>query len=124
MRDGAAGAGLSDVEAKVHHVALADHVFLAFEPKFARLASAGLSASGEIVGEGDDFRTDEATLEVRVNDPGGLRRGGAGAHGPRTHLLGPRSEESLQSEQTVGCTDHAVESRLLELQFGEKLCAV
>ena len=50
---------------------------------------------------GDDLGADEAALEVGVDHAGGLRRGGAGAHGPGAHFLRAGGEIGLQPEQLV-----------------------
>ncbi len=52
-------------------------VVLAFEPHLAGVARAGLAAVSDIIVVGDGFGTDEAVLEIGVDDAGRLRRLGA-----------------------------------------------
>ena len=58
----------------MHHVAVGDHVVLAFEPQLAGVARAGLAAERDVVVIGDGLGADEAALEIGVDDAGRLRR--------------------------------------------------
>src|SRR5262245_29566472 len=89
----------SNVESKMHDVAVRDHVFLAFEAPFARIFRALFAVVGDEVIVADDLGTNESLFEVGVNDPGGLRRLGADRDRPRTRLLGAGSEVGMQLEQ-------------------------
>ena len=62
---------------EMQHVAVGDHVVLAFEPQLAGIARAGLAAAGDIVVIADGFGADEAALEIGMDDAGRLRRLGA-----------------------------------------------
>src|SRR6187402_2170902 len=114
----------SDVEAEVQHVAFLHQVFLAFQPQAAGFLGALLALELDEVVEGDRFGTDEAALEVGVDDGGGLRRGGARADLPGAHFLLTRGEVGLQAEQAVAGTNDAVEARLVEAEILEEFVAV
>ena len=58
----------------MHHVAVLDDVILAFEAELAGIARAGFAVTRHIIVIGDGFGTDEAVLEIGVDDAGGLRR--------------------------------------------------
>src|SRR5690348_2441908 len=102
-----------DVEAEVHHVAVLHDVVLALEAHLARFLRLHLAAEPHVVVVRDDFGTNEALLEVGVDDARGLRRGRALAHGPRAHFLRARREVGLQAEQRERRADEAIEPRLL-----------
>ena len=59
-------------EAEMQNVAVGDHIVLAFEPEFARLARAGLAAIGYIVVIGNGLGPDESLFEIRMDDAGRL----------------------------------------------------
>jgi hypothetical protein len=63
----------SDVEQEVQHVAILDHVFLAFGAHLAGFLGAGFALVLDEVVKGDGLGADEAAFEVGVDD-GGLRR--------------------------------------------------
>src|SRR5579859_2012348 len=110
----------SHVEPEMHHIALAHDVLLPFEPELPRFLRARLALVGNVVVVGDDLGADEAVLEVGVNHAGGLGRRGALLHGPGARFLRSGGKVSLQSEERVAGADHAIESRLLELQLLQK----
>src|SRR4029077_2733067 len=112
------------VEPEVYDVALLHQVFLALQAQLAGVARTGFAPAGEVVREGDDFGADEATFEVGMDDSRRLRRRRPDAHRPGAHFLGACGEESLQTEQAVGRTDHTVQPRLLQTQLGEKFAAL
>src|SRR5436309_1679810 len=89
----------SDVEAEVHHVAVADLVLLAFRAQLAGFARAGLAAEAYVVAEGDGLGADEALLEIGVDDAGGFGRAGADGDGPGAGFLGSGGEVGLQPEK-------------------------
>src|SRR5580704_17842897 len=91
----------SDVEPKVHHVALAHDVLLALEPQPARLFGADLAFVRHEILVTDDLGADEPVLEVGVNDARGLRGSCTDAHCPCAYFLGARREISLQPEERV-----------------------
>src|SRR5689334_14418987 len=99
---------------EVNHVAVSDDVFLALEAHLAGFLRALLAAAGHVVGIGDDLGADEAALEVRVDDAGGLRRGIALVDRPGPDFLGARGEVGLQAEDAVAGADQAIEARLLQ----------
>src|SRR5580658_4831842 len=111
MRTGALVAGISigflrresdaglHVESKVHHIALFDDVFLAFQAQLSGLLRACLALEFDEVIVGNYFGANEAALEIGVDDARRLRRRGARMHRPRTHFFGAGSEISLQAQQ-------------------------
>ncbi len=71
----------------MHHVAVGDHILLAFEAKAAGIASACLSPIGDIIVIGDGFGANEAAFEIAMDDRSRLRRLGAAGNGPGARLL-------------------------------------
>ena len=108
----------------MHHVAVGDHIVLAFEPHLAGIARAGLAAERHIVVVGDGLGADEAALEVGVDDAGRLRRAGAARHGPGPRLLRTGGEIGDEVEQRVAGADQPVEAGLGEADRGEILGAL
>src|SRR5579862_3338688 len=74
-------------KAEMHHVAILDDVILALEAELAGLARAGLALARDIVVVGDGLGTDEALLEIGVDDARRLRRAGAHRNRPGARLL-------------------------------------
>src|SRR5436190_19916402 len=109
-----------DVEAKMDHVAVAHDVVLAFDPELAGLLRALLAAARDVVVIADDLGADEAALEIGVDNPRRLRRGGAGANRPGTRFLRAGGEVGLQAEQAVRGADHAGEPGFLHAHVVEK----
>src|SRR3990167_11031477 len=110
----AAGAALvtdqvrSDVEQEVQHVAVLDHVLLAFRTHLAGLFRACFTLVLDEVLEGDGLGADEAPLEIGVDDAGGLGGRVTDADGPGAHFLDPGREVGLQAQQLEAGTDEAV----------------
>ena len=67
------GTNILGIEPEMHHVAVGDDVFLAFQPQLAGVAGAGFAAERDVVVIGDGLGADEALLEIGVDDAG--RRG-------------------------------------------------
>src|ERR1041384_6527006 len=65
---------VSVVEPEMQHVAVGDDIILAFQAELTGFTRAGFAFARDIVGIGDGFRTNEALLEIGVNDTSGLRR--------------------------------------------------
>ena len=61
----------------MHHVAVGDHVVLAFQPQLAGVAAPASPPLAMIIVIGDGLGADEAVLEIGVDDAGRLRRLGA-----------------------------------------------
>src|SRR5829696_2197713 len=89
------------VEAELHDVAVGDLVVLALDAHLADLAGLGPRADGDQLLPVDHLGPDEAALEVRVDDPGALRRLPTGAERPRPALLLAGGEERAQAQQVV-----------------------
>src|SRR6476661_4197926 len=83
----------SQIEAEMHDVAVLDDVFRTFEPHLAGILGALLAAAGDEILIGDGLGADEALLEIRVDDAGGLRRLAAPRNRPRLRLLRTDGEE-------------------------------
>src|ERR1700689_5509071 len=101
-----------DIEAEMHHVALAHDVLLALEPQSPRLFGAVFALVCDEIVVADDLGANEPVLEVGMDDARRLRRGRADAHRPCAYFLGTRREISLQPEKRVARADDAVQSRL------------
>src|SRR3954467_2647544 len=108
-----------DVEAELHHVAVAHDVVLALDPRLAGGAGGGHGAGGDEVVVADDLGLDEAALEVGVDDAGGFRRGGTPADRPGPRLLGPCGKESLQAECLEADAGEAIETGFVLAVFAE-----
>src|SRR6478736_5171315 len=116
----ASGSTALNVETKMHDVAVADDVVLAFEPHFSSLFCALLALAGEKVIIGDDFGPDKAFFEIGVDHAGSLGRGAAAMYRPGTDLLRPGGEVGLEAEQLVAGVDQAVEPGFGESHVGEE----
>ena len=86
----------------MHHVAVGDHVLLAFEPEFPGFAGAGLTAELDVVIVGDGFGADEAAFEVGVDHAGSLRSLGAARHRPGSGFLGASGEIGDEADPAKG----------------------
>src|SRR5208337_1901633 len=98
----------------MQHVAVGDDIFLAFEPEFARLASARLAVAGDIIVIGDGLGADKTFFEIAMDDARRRRRLRAGLNGPSASFLRADSEIGDQVQQAVAGADDAVEARLVE----------
>ena len=79
-------------EPEVHHVAVGDHIVLAFQPHLAGIARAGFAAEGHVVVIGNGLGADEAALEVGVDHRRRLRRFRSPRYRPGGGLLRARGE--------------------------------
>ena len=70
------------------------HVLLALDPDLALVAAGLFGTQRHIVVVLDDFGTDEAPLEIGVDDTGGLGRFHAPAESPGTALVGTGREKT------------------------------
>src|SRR5690606_9216819 len=104
----------SDIETEMQDIAFLDDVILAFQAQPTRFLGTRLATILDEVVIGDGFSTNEATLEVGVDDRSRLRRGCADTDLPGTDFLHPGGEIGLQAEQLVTGADHAVQARLVE----------
>ena len=57
----------------MHHVAVGDDVFLAFQTQFSAVAGAGFAAERNVVGIGDGLGANESFFKIGVNDASGRR---------------------------------------------------
>ena len=80
----------------MHHIALADKIFLALETQLAGLFGSCLPLTCEKIVVRDDLCPDEPAFEISVYDPSSLRRGRAPHHCPGPHLFHARREIRLQ----------------------------
>src|ERR1043166_3744883 len=109
---------------EMHHVAVGDHVVLAFEPHLAGVARAGLAAGRYIVVICDGLGADEAALEVGVDRARGLRRACAARHRPGARFLRAGGGERHEMQQAVAGADQAIETGLLQPDVGEEMLAL
>src|ERR1700733_9744042 len=112
------------VEPEMHHVAVGDDVFLAFQTQLSSVARAGLATERHVIGVSNRFGANEALLEIRMNDAGGRRRLGAAMDCPGTRLLRPDREISDEVEQLVAGADQAIEAGLFKTQRIEEILAL
>src|SRR2546428_585494 len=92
-------------------------------PLTASLSSLLRALSAAAGGEGVVRRAlgpGEAALEVGVDRPSRLRRGGPRRNGPGAHLLRTGGKVGVQPEQLVRGADHAVEPRLVHAHVLEE----
>ena len=75
------------VEQKVHDVAVAHRVILAFHTQGACGPAGGFGLVSHVVVKADDLGPDKALFKVGMDNPGGLRRFPAAAEGPGPHLF-------------------------------------
>src|SRR3954471_19768627 len=88
-----------DVEAELHDVAVRHDVVLALDADPAAGLRLGHRAGLDEIRERHDLRLDEASLEVGMDDTGGLGGGGATADRPGARLLRTSSEIRLQAQR-------------------------
>ena len=89
-----------DVEAKVHHVAVAHDVVLALDGNLAGLAALCLAAVAYEIVPPDDLGTDEPFLEIGVDLTGRARRGGSPGDRPSVNFgvsCGEKCDEPSRS---------------------------
>src|SRR5207253_6490706 len=72
----------------------------------------------------DLLGADEATLHVRVDDPGRLRGAGPTPDFPRSALVLTGGEKRDQVEGLIRGGHHTVETRLLHSEFGQQLLEI
>ena len=109
-------AGL-DVKQEVDDVAVLHDILLALGADLALGLGGGHGADGLQILEGDDFGTDEATLEVGVDLTGGLGSLGATLDGPGTALISTGGQEAAQTQQCVAGLDQTVQTGLGDAQL-------
>src|SRR5271165_348388 len=85
-------------EPEMHHVAIRYGVSLSFEAHLARITCADLTPKLHEVVVGNGLGADEAALEIRVDDGGGLRRLGPACDRPRRGFLRTGGEIGDQIE--------------------------
>ena len=112
---------ISDIEAEVHDVAVAHHVFLTFDSHFTGLAHGGFATECHIVIVFYHLGTNETFLEVGVDYTCAFRGFGATTESPRTHFVGTGGEVGLKIEKRIGSTDETRDARFSQTDFCEKL---
>ena len=98
----------------MHDVSVLYHIVFAFDPHFACLAYSSFGAVADVVVILDYLGTDEALLEIRVDDTCTLRCLPSASEGPGLHLHLAGRDERLQGEQVVDGLDEAVAAALRE----------
>src|ERR1700722_18583899 len=114
----------SDIESEMHDIAFAHDVFLAFKTHLAGVARARLAFASNVISKANDLGPDEAVLEIRMDDTGGLRRGGPRTDSPGANLLGTRGEIGLQAKQSVGGANDAIKAGLLKTERCQEFGAI
>ncbi len=108
----------------MHHVAVGDDIFLAFQPQLAGIAGADLAAERDVIGVGDGFGANKSLFEIGVDDARRGRRLGTAVDGPGAGFLRPDGEIGDEVQKLIAGTDQPVEPGLLESQRVEKLAAL
>jgi hypothetical protein len=96
---------LLHVEQKVQHIAILNHIFLAFGAHFAGFFGARFALVSDEIIKAYCLRADEAFFKIGMDHAGGLRCGVTGMDGPGANFLDAGGEISLQAEQLVGGAD-------------------
>ena len=104
----------------MHYVAVLDDVVLAFDAHLAGRAAGGFGLERDEIVVLDDLRTDEAALEVGVDDACRAGRFVALMDGPCTAFVCACGEEGLQAEQVICALDEADDTRLFQAHFFEE----
>src|SRR6266849_778444 len=96
-------------------------VLLPFQLDAPAFARRGQAPRGQQIVPADDFRFDEAALEIGVDSAGGLQRGGAAADRPCAALRLSAGVKRNQAEQLIGGVDQPVEAGFLQAVGGQQL---
>ena len=102
----------------MHHIAVLDDVFLAFEAHLARFLGALFAVIGDEILIADHFGADEAFFKIGMNDTGCLRRGIAFVDGPGADFFDTGGEVGLQSEQFITRAHQTIQPGFFEVQVG------
>src|SRR5260370_42670886 len=108
----------------MHDVAVGHAISLSLEAHLTRVTGTALAAERHIVIVGDGLGADEAALEIRMYDGGGLRRLGPARDRPRCRLLRAGGEIGDQIEEPIAGADQAGEAGLRETDCGEIVAAL
>ena len=112
-----------DIESKLNDISVFDFVFLALDTVFAGVAGGGFGAEGGEVVVVDHFGSDEAALEVGVDDAGGSGGFVAGADGPGACFLLAGGEIGAEAEEVIDAFDQSGDPGVGDVHVGEKfLC--
>ena len=118
------GLQTSDVKLEQQHIAVLHHIFLAFQPKLARVARTRFAAERDVIVISDGLGTDEALLEIGMDHARSARSLGALGDGPGARFLRPHREVGDEVQQLVPGADQPVEAGFLKLQRFEKIRAL
>src|SRR6185437_16838333 len=111
-------------KSEMQDVAIGNDIFLAFQPKLARIARAGFAVERNIVAIGDGFGANESLFEIGVDHAGRGRRLGAAMDGPGARFLRTHREIGDEVKQLVSGADQPVETGLLQPQRIEEFLAL
>src|ERR1017187_137006 len=103
-------AGALHIELEQHHVAVFDDVFLAFHAVKAFLARGGDGTEVHQIVVSHGLGLDKTAREIRVDHPGGFRRGVADVNGPGADFLLARREIRPQAEQMIRRADERADA--------------
>src|SRR3989441_16890 len=107
--------------AEIDHFAVVEDVFFSLEPHHPPAARFGQAARRRELLKLDDFGPNEFFLEVAVDFPRSLVRGGARANRPGAALVISHGEERNQSEELIARADHPRDGRFLETVARQEL---
>ena len=102
-------------------IAVLHDVVLALKPQFAGLPGPLFTFARNEIIIGNDLGPDETTLEIGMDNGGGLRCGRTDSHRPGPDLFYPGGEVGLQMQQLVAGANHPVQSGLLQSHLGQEL---
>ena len=113
-----------DGEPELDDVTVDDDVLLAFQPVDPGRLGVLDPVVLDIVGEGDDFRSNEAALEIAVNRAGCLGGRLATLDRPGAHLFLSGGEITDRAGCAIGRGDQLVTVKLLHTVLSEKISAL
>src|SRR5215469_9319517 len=92
---------------EVHHLAIANHVFLSFQVQLGAMPRFSQAPRRDQVFVFHNFGANEPALDVGVDFACGIESARAGTKGPRPALIFAHGEERDQPEKPIACTDEA-----------------
>src|SRR6516162_1588819 len=92
---------------EVHHLAIANHVFLSFQAQLGAMPRFSHAPRRDQVFVFHNFGANEPALDVGVDFARGIQSARAGRKRPRPALIFADGEERDQPEKPIACTDEA-----------------
>lgn len=101
----------SHIEAEQRHIAILHDIFLALAAHKPLFPAGGHASCGHQVFKGNNLRTDESPLKVRMNLSSGLGSLCPAANRPGPALIRPRRQEGDQPQQVIALGDQPGQGR-------------